>query len=82
MVADMTQIKSEDGLTHGWDRSDTDEWAGAPSQQTVQLAALVLAVVALLIIVFIGPASAPYTIPAMLVAAALYVGTVTRKAQR
>lgn len=62
--------------------TDTDDWSGVPTKQAAQLAAFVIGIVAFLVIAFVGAASAPYTIPAMLIAIALYVGTISSKPQR
>lgn len=59
--------------------TDTDDWSGVPTQQAAQLAAFTIGLVAFVVVAFVGAPSASYTIPAMLVAVALYVGTITRK---
>lgn len=85
----MTNIKSEDGLTHGWDQSNPDEWHQDtnPTDTDAQLLgviALIIFAAAVVIVLIGGPTTAPIVVPAFIVGAIVYgcSFTVQRRDQR
>lgn len=85
----MPTIKSEDGLTHGWDQSDTSEWhqdtnptdAGA---QLLGVIAVIIFAAAFAVVLIGGPSTAPIVVPGFVVGAVVYGcgAIVNRRNQR
>lgn len=74
-------IKSEDGLTHDWNRSDPDEWHDDTdprfARDAFSMIALVIGVVAVLIAAVFGAPAAPVVLPMLLACAGLYAVAYT-----
>lgn len=73
-------IKSEDGLVHDWDRSDTTEWAptAGTTSDVLGVIAVVIVTAGTLIAVFGG--TAPVVLPIFAVGVAVYVASIIRQA--
>lgn len=72
-------IRSEDGLTHDWDRSDPAEWASAGTD-VLGVIALIIVAAGFTIALFGG--AVPVVLPIFAVGVAVSVASIIRKARR
>jgi hypothetical protein len=72
-------IRSEDGLTHDWDRSDPAEWSSAG---TDMLGVIALIVVATGFTIALFGGTVPVVLPVFAAGVAVYVASIIRKARR
>jgi hypothetical protein len=82
MVHHMNSIKSEDGLTHGWDESDPNEWhhtTSSNSRHLLGIIALIIFVAVFAVVLIGGAATAPIAVPGFAIGALIYGFSFARK---